>query len=51
MLLVSEELDELLALADRIVVLRRGRVVGEITDETERRLLGQLMLGRAEAVR
>ena len=29
-LLVSEDLDELLALADRIVVLFSGRIVGEL---------------------
>lgn len=28
MLLISEDLDELLALSDRLVVLFRGRVVG-----------------------
>jgi general nucleoside transport system ATP-binding protein len=46
-LLVSEELDELLALADRIVVLYRGRVAGVLPGGTDRARLGQLMLGGA----
>ncbi len=30
-LLVSEDLDELLALADRLIVMYEGRIVGEVT--------------------
>ena len=45
-LLVSSELDEILALADRVLVLDRGRIVGElaIADCTEA-ALGRLMAG------
>ena len=47
-LLISEDLDELLALADRIVVLFAGRVIGELprADATPR-ALGLLMTGHA----
>ncbi|HUS63298.1 MAG TPA: ABC transporter ATP-binding protein [Kofleriaceae bacterium] len=57
-LLISAELDELLALADRIVVLYRGRIVGErdlpanATDAERAALktaLGALMLGATAA--
>ena len=49
-LIVSEELDELIALADRIVVLYRGRVSGEVDGEAgQRRRLGMLMTGEAAA--
>ncbi|MFZ5855006.1 MAG: ABC transporter ATP-binding protein [Chloroflexota bacterium] len=49
-LLVSEDLDELLALADRLIVLYEGRVVGETpaADANPERL-GILMAGRGEA--
>ena len=45
-LVVSVELDEILALADRILVMSDGRIVGELAaaDATERRL-GLLMAG------
>lgn len=44
-LLISEELDELLNLADRIIVLLGGRVNGELPgDPDSRTRLGQLML-------
>jgi ABC-type uncharacterized transport system ATPase subunit len=47
-LLISEELDELLALADRIVVIFRGRVMGELGRASANKLrLGRLMLGEA----
>jgi general nucleoside transport system ATP-binding protein len=45
-LLISADLDELLALADRILVLFEGRIVGEVDPKTvtyER--LGLLMAG------
>ena len=47
-LLVSEELDELLALADRIVVLYGGRIAADVHAEaaTPDRI-GHLMLGAA----
>ncbi|MEO9615237.1 MAG: ABC transporter ATP-binding protein [Nitratireductor sp.] len=44
-LLVSEELDELIALSDRIVVMAEGGIVGEIADETATpEAIGRLML-------
>ncbi|MGH2489469.1 MAG: ABC transporter ATP-binding protein [Candidatus Limnocylindria bacterium] len=49
-LLVSEDLDELLALADRLVVLYEGRIVGEMTAaEADVEHLGMLMAGRGRA--
>lgn len=47
-LLVSEDLDELLRLSDRLLVMYSGRVVGEVasTDATSERL-GVLMAGEA----
>jgi simple sugar transport system ATP-binding protein len=45
-LLISEDLDELLALADRIVVLFAGRIIGELPRvEASPRALGLLMTG------
>jgi simple sugar transport system ATP-binding protein len=47
-LVVSEDLDELMALCDRIVVLHDGRVSGTVdAAEADRHLLGRLMLGGA----
>ena len=47
-LLVSEDLDELLALSDRLIVLYEGRIVGELTaGEADPERLGLLMAGRA----
>jgi ABC-type uncharacterized transport system ATPase subunit len=44
-LLISEDLDELLALADRIVVLHQGSIVGEVVPGTvDRYEIGRLML-------
>ncbi len=50
-LLVSEDLDELLTLADRLIVLYEGRVVGRLdVGEADPARLGLLMAGRdAEA--
>ncbi len=48
--LVSEDLDELLALSDRLVVLYEGRVVGEMaTRDADPEHLGMLMAGRGRA--
>jgi simple sugar transport system ATP-binding protein len=49
-LLVSSELDEILALADRVLVMERGRIAGElaIADCTEA-ALGRLMAGAVAA--
>ena len=50
-LLVSEDLDELLLLADRIVVMSEGRIVYECAGETaDRRTLGAHMGGSATAI-
>lgn len=47
-LLVSADLDEILALCDRILVLLRGRIVARVTRaEASRALLGPLMTGAA----
>jgi ABC-type uncharacterized transport system ATPase subunit len=46
-LLVSEDLDELIALADRLVVLYEGRIVGEMTvAAADPEQLSMLMAGR-----
>ena len=47
-LLLSSELDEIYALADRIAVIYNGRIVGEVGPETPRESIGRLMVG-AEA--
>jgi ABC-type uncharacterized transport system ATPase subunit len=48
--LVSEDLDELLALSDRIVVLAHGRVAGVVDAGTaDRQSIGQLMTGEIAA--
>ena len=45
-LLISSELEEILELADRIVVMSRGRIVGELThDDANLETLGLLMGG------
>jgi general nucleoside transport system ATP-binding protein len=44
---ISHKLDEVLAIADRITVLRRGKVVGETTPrETSKEQLAEMMVGR-----
>ena len=49
-LLVSVELDEILALADRILVMHDGRIVGDVPRaEATERALGLMMAGVAEA--
>jgi simple sugar transport system ATP-binding protein len=45
-LLISFELDEILALADRVLVMYRGRIVGEFAgDRVDRGRVGELMAG------
>jgi len=44
-MIVSTELDEVFALADRIVVMYRGRVVADVTPDISRDRLGELMAG------
>jgi simple sugar transport system ATP-binding protein len=43
--LISTELDEVLALADRIAVMYRGQIVGIVEGNTDRAKLGQMMAG------
>jgi general nucleoside transport system ATP-binding protein len=48
-LLVSEDMDELLVLADRLIVLYEGRIVGELlAADADPERLGLLMAGLAE---
>jgi simple sugar transport system ATP-binding protein len=49
--LFSEELDELRELSDRILVLHRGRIVGELPAGASRASIGELMLGSSEGDR
>jgi len=50
LLLVSVELDEILALADRILVMHDGRIVGEVAPAAAtERALGLMMAGASEA--
>jgi simple sugar transport system ATP-binding protein len=49
-LLISEELEELLALADRLVVMYEGEIVGRFADtDVDVERLGLLMAGMREA--
>ena len=45
MLIVSTELDEVIALADRIAVLYKGKLVGIVPAGTGRDVLGLMMAG------
>lgn len=45
---VSTELDEVAALADRIAVMYRGRIVGIVPADTPREKLGLMMAGASE---
>jgi ABC-type uncharacterized transport system ATPase subunit len=49
-LIISSELDEVLALADRIAVMYRGRIVGERPGGADRDEIGLLMAGGATEV-
>ncbi|MEY3966599.1 MAG: hypothetical protein RLZ96_125, partial [Actinomycetota bacterium] len=44
-ILISTELDEVLALADRIAVMYRGEIVGIVPPTTSREQLGKMMAG------
>ena len=47
-LLISSELDEVLAVADRVAVIYRGRVIGERPARADQReAIGFMMAGRA----
>jgi ABC-type uncharacterized transport system ATPase subunit len=48
-LLVSSELDEVMALADQIAVMCRGRIVGVVPQGTSREQIGLLMAGVEQA--
>jgi general nucleoside transport system ATP-binding protein len=49
-LLISTELDEVMALSDRIAVIREGRIVGTLTRaEATMEGLGRLMLGSSQS--
>jgi simple sugar transport system ATP-binding protein len=49
-LLISSELDELLAVADRVLVIYRGRIVGELPGgHAHRDQIGALMSGQTPA--
>ncbi|GGA17601.1 ABC transporter [Paenibacillus marchantiophytorum] len=48
-LLISEDLDEVLHLADRILVMYGGRIVGDVSrEEADREYIGLLMAGSEE---
>ncbi|HEV2362559.1 MAG TPA: ATP-binding cassette domain-containing protein, partial [Acidimicrobiales bacterium] len=49
MLIVSSELDEVLALGDRIAVMYRGRITGIVGPEAGRDKIGLLMAGVSDA--
>ena len=44
-MLISSELDEVLGLADRIAVMYRGRIIGEVPAGTSAEEIGLLMAG------
>jgi general nucleoside transport system ATP-binding protein len=46
-IVVSTELDEVTALADRIIVMYRGRIIGIVPGNTPRGVLGLMMAGEA----
>ena len=49
-LLISEDLDELFGVSDRVVVLRDGRVAGEFAPESfDAKIVGLSMVGSADA--
>jgi len=48
-IVISTELDEVAALADRIMVMYRGRIVGIVPGDTPRSVLGLMMAGETPA--
>jgi simple sugar transport system ATP-binding protein len=48
-LIVSTELDEIAALADRVAVMYRGKVVGVVPSDTPRDELGLMMAGASKS--
>lgn len=50
--IITHKLDEVMAFADRIVVMRQGRIVGETTpSQTDEAGLAEMMVGRAVSLR
>jgi len=49
-IVVSTELDEVIALADRIMVMYRGKVVGIVPGDTSRDVLGLMMAGETASI-
>ncbi len=44
-MIISTELDEVAALADRVAVMYRGKIVGVVPPDTSREVLGLMMAG------
>jgi general nucleoside transport system ATP-binding protein len=44
-LIISSNLDEIMRISDRIIVLYAGQTVGEVTSDTPREIIGDLMTG------
>jgi len=50
-LFISTELQEVMSISDRIIVLFRGEVMGEVEgDGADVSIIGQMMLGKASEV-
>ena len=50
MLLVSVELDEIMSLSDRILVMFNGEIVGEVmVNDANEQMLGLMMAGERQA--
>ncbi|MET0747921.1 MAG: ABC transporter ATP-binding protein [Rhizobium sp.] len=49
-MIISSNLDEIMRISDRIVVLYAGQTVGEVTADTTREEIGELMTGGATKV-
>ena len=47
-LLISTDLDEILSLSDRILVMHGGKVMGEVTPDVDVGILGLMMAGKSE---
>jgi simple sugar transport system ATP-binding protein len=46
-LLISDDLDEVMSLSDRLGVINRGRIVAEFAAPMDRQRIGQAMVGHA----
>lgn len=47
-LLISTDLDEILSLSDRILVMHGGRVMGEVSPDVDVSILGLMMAGKSQ---